>query len=266
MARIQIVSDLHLENPTAYDIFVIEPQAPYLALLGDIGVVQDEGFFPFITAQLRNFQIVFLLLGNHEPFYSNWSSVRKQVADFSGSISRTRSQDPGLGQFVFLDRTRFDLSPDVTLLGCTLYSNVFKDQEERVSFGLNDFYHIQDWTVDDHRVAHEADCAWLNQQVTDIAASEPHRRIVIFTHHSPTVAAPAVNPVHTNSPISSGFATDLSGSSCWQAAQVRLWAFGHTHYNCDYVDEPTGKRVMTNQRGYYFAQAAGFDVSKVVDI
>jgi len=34
---VQIVSDLHLETPKAYDIFEIEPKAPVLALLGDIG-------------------------------------------------------------------------------------------------------------------------------------------------------------------------------------------------------------------------------------
>ncbi|KAL4895692.1 hypothetical protein BDV59DRAFT_199684 [Aspergillus ambiguus] len=243
MARIQILSDLHLETPAAYD-----------------------GFFPFLTAQLRRFQIVFLLLGNHEPYHSSWSTVKTQIADFSDNIGRSRLHDPKLGQFLFLDQTRFDLTPEVTLLGCTLHSNVSQRQEERVSFGLNDFYQIQGWTVTDHRAAHEADCAWLDQRVADIAASEPHRRIVILTHHSPTIAAAAVNPIHATSPISSGFATDLTGRTCWQNPQVRLWAFGHTHYNCDYVDESTGKRVLTNQRGYYFAQAEGFDTTKVIEI
>lgn len=47
---------------------------------------------------------------------------------------------------------------------------------------------------------------------------------------------------------------------------MKLWVFGHTQFNCDFTDEGTGKHVVTNQRGYYFSQAAGFDAEKVVTI
>lgn len=67
MSAFQILSDLHLESPSAYDVFKVSPKAPFLALLGDIGVVKDAGFIAFIQTQLRQFQIVFFLLGNHEP-------------------------------------------------------------------------------------------------------------------------------------------------------------------------------------------------------
>ncbi|PWY80498.1 acyl-CoA dehydrogenase mitochondrial precursor [Aspergillus heteromorphus CBS 117.55] len=270
MARFQIVSDLHLEKPKAYDLFEIPAKAPYLALLGDIGNVTDDGFLPFIEAQLRKFQIVFLVLGNHEPFHSSWLDVRDKLGKFSHDISLRQAQpQPGspnnkLGEFVLLDQTRYQLTPDVTVLGCTLHSQVSEAPEEReqVSFGINDFYYIQDWTVEGHCAAHEADRAWLNDQVTEIARTDPHHKIVIFTHHSPTVAPPAVDPAHVNSLISSGFATDLVGEPCWDKPQVRLWAFGHTHYNCDFTESRTGKRIVANQRGYYFAQASAFDPEK----
>lgn len=71
---------------------------------------------------------------------------------------------------------------------------------------------------------------------------------------------------HKDSNISSGFMTDLSGERCWQRDNVKLWAFGHTHFNCDFIETETGKRVVTNQRGYYFAQAAGFDSEKIVEL
>ncbi|PWY88694.1 acyl-CoA dehydrogenase mitochondrial precursor [Aspergillus sclerotioniger CBS 115572] len=263
MARFQIVSDLHLENPVAYDLFEISPKAPYLALLGDIGNVRDDGFLPFIEDQLRKFEVVFLVLGNHEPFHSSWPEVREKLRQFSDDISHKRAQhtqpgSPKLGEFVLLDQTRYDLAPDVTVLGCTFHTKICEMQEERVSFGLNDFYYIKDWSVEDHRAVHEADRAWLNDQVSEIAKSDPHHKIVIFSHHSPTVAPSAVDPVHAKSPISSAFATDLTGEPCWEKPQVRLWAFGHTHYNCDFTDNRTGKRIVANQRGYYFSQAKFF--------
>ncbi|KAB8218090.1 acyl-CoA dehydrogenase mitochondrial precursor [Aspergillus novoparasiticus] len=246
MASFQILSDLHLEAPEAYDLFDIAPKAPYLALLGDIG------------------NIVFFLLGNHEPYHSNWATARENMQKFSTTINQKRTQEgQQLGEFVFMDQARYDISPHITVLGCILYSRVPKSQETHVSFGLNDFYHIEDWTVEAHCAAHEADRTWLNDQVSQIVKSEPRRKIVIFSHHSPTLTPAAVDPVHANSPISSVFATDIAEEPCWKNTQVCLWAFGHTHYNCDFIDDKTGKRLVANQRGYYFAQSKAFDPEKV---
>lgn len=41
MVSFQILSDLHLESPAAYDIFEIPTKTTHLALLGDIGNVRD---------------------------------------------------------------------------------------------------------------------------------------------------------------------------------------------------------------------------------
>jgi hypothetical protein len=275
MVEIQILSDLHLENPSAYDVFNICPRAPYLALLGDIGVVADAGLFTFIKTQLAQFEVVFFLLGNHEPWQSTWPKAKAKLSEFSDWVKerRTSGDTSGdaagnpLGEFVLLDRSRYDLSPDVTILGCTLWSNISEEHKERISFGINDFYYISEWDVEEHSHRHRADLDWLNGEVAHIAESEPERKIVILTHYSPvTTDAHAVHPKHSNSPLSSGFATDLSRQECWINPQVRLWAFGHTHYNTDYTEDTTGKRVISNQRGYYFSQAVGFDVAKFVRI
>ncbi|KAJ5332786.1 hypothetical protein MYU51_009077 [Penicillium brevicompactum] len=269
--EIQIISDLHLETPASYDIFEITPKAPYLALLGDIGTVKDTGFFPFIETQLSKFSVVYFLLGNHEPYHSTWAETKEELHRFSTSVNQRRvtpgqNEKNKSGSFVFLDQTRYDASANVTVLGCTLFSQVDETHKEHVSFGLNDFYHINDWTVEEHTAAHQSDVAWLNAQVSQIATEEPHRKIVVFTHHSPvTQDARAVDPRHANSRISSGFATDLSSQECWKSPLVRLWAFGHTHFNVNYVED-AGKMVVSNQRGYYSSQAKGFDGDLVVKI
>lgn len=274
MPELQIISDLHLESPLGYDLFEIPVNAPYLALLGDIGWVKNEGLFTFLEAQLQAFKVVFFILGNHEPFHSDWATARDKMYEFSLLIGQ-KAQDnpnPSLGEFVFLDQTRYDIdspsssSPKVTILGCTLYSKVLQSQKDKVSFGLNDFYYIKNWTVGQHTAAHESDLAWLNSQVSQIAKSDPQRKIVILTHHSPTMDKRAIDIVYENSPISSGFVTDLSGEECWKNPQVCFWAFGHTHYNCDFREEATGKRIVTNQRKYYFSEAKGFNPAKVVGV
>lgn len=267
MADVQIVSDLHLEKPVAYDVFEIPPNAPFLALLGDIGVVKDDGFFPFIQRQLQNFKTVFLLLGNHEPYHSTWNQTKEKIHEYSASLKQRRSQGDHLGDFVFLDQTRFDLDANVTILGCTLFSQVSEKYRETISLGLNDFYNISDWTVEDHTMAHEADLKWLNDQVSLISGQEPDRKIVIFTHHSPVGGyLQATDPRHIHSPLSSGFATDLSIEECWSNPRVCLWAYGHTHYNVDFTDKMSQKSVVSNQRGYCSSQAQSFDVGKVVHV
>ncbi|KAF1348912.1 hypothetical protein BDV97DRAFT_370135 [Delphinella strobiligena] len=249
--QIQIVSDLHLENPSAYEIFEIVPKSWHLALIGDIGHAVDED--RVLLARKSRAVPQFLAL------------ARSKLHDFQMLIDEER-QSVRLGRFVFLERTRYDLTPDLTILGCTLYSRIQPEQHDYVSFGLNDYYHIKDWTVEDHDIAHTADLAWLNEQVSEIAANEPNRRVSIFTHHSPTIDSRAMDPNHANSKISSGFMTDLSSECCWTSPNVKLWAFGHTHFNCDFVGDKTGKSVVANQRGYYFSAAQRFDAENVISL
>lgn len=128
---------------------------------------------------------------------------------------------------------------------------------------FSDFSCIEDWIVEDHNQAFLADLAWLNAQVRSIADTEPERKIIILTHHSPTIFPVAINPAHSQSGVSSGFSTDLSGEVCWTSRNVKVWGFGHTHFNCDFIDDATGKRVVTNQRGH---EAAGFDGKACIEL
>ncbi|KXJ90183.1 hypothetical protein Micbo1qcDRAFT_196354 [Microdochium bolleyi] len=267
MPSFQVVSDLHLESPKAYDIFEIEPRAPYLALLGDIGYIKHkEEYLGFILKHLRLFRIVFLILGNHEPWHSNWDDSKAVMREFEKTNHEERAKDAKLGQFVFLDRSSYcfhdETNGPVTVLGCTLFSRVPEYSMQDVSLGVKDFYNIDSWTVEEHSSTFEQDLAWLNNEVQSLQGAG--HKVVIFTHHSPTLDKRALDPRHKDSPIISGFATDLSAQPCRTSSSVKLWAFGHNHYNCDFVDEKTGTRLITNQRGYYFKQSENWDAEKVI--
>jgi len=264
--QLQILSDLHLEAPAAYDVFTIIPKAPYLALLGDIGNVKDAGFFEFLQQQLANFQAVFLVLGNHEPYHCDWEEAKAKLACFGDGMRQVSQMGKKQGEFVFLDQTRYDLSSTVTILGCTLFSNIPPEQMEAIRSGMNDFSYIKDWSLESYQRAHSAELDWLNAQVESISRLEPDRKITILTHYSPCTHKKAVDPVHVGSSIFSGFRSDLSGEICWESRSVKIWAFGHTHFNCDFVDPEAGKRVIANQRGYEFQLCTDFDGQKVVSI
>ncbi|KAK5942064.1 hypothetical protein PMZ80_006017 [Knufia obscura] len=261
------MSDLHLEAPKAYDIFNIVPKAPYLALLGDVGnvAIHKDDFLAFLTVQLKQFRAVLFVPGNHEAYHSNWPDTLDILRTFEKDV---RDNDL-LGEFVLLDRTEYRLPGTITvILGCSLFSFVQPSKEMEVSLGLNDFFQIDDWDISKHNNAHARDLAWLNTGVADLEHTDVD--IMIFTHWSPSVDSRAVDPRHVNSAIKSGFSTDLSNEACFKSDKVKVWAFGHTHFNCDFAvereDGAGGLRLVANQRGYYFAQPEGYEGEKIVEI
>jgi hypothetical protein len=274
---IQIVSDLHLEAPKAYDVFEIVPRAPVLALLGDIGNVEPHkaDLTAFIEQQLRQFQAVLFVPGNHEPYHSTWPRTLDILRSLEEDIrARRAAGDTALGELVVLDRGTYRLpgSSGTIVLGCSLFSYVPPEREMAVSMGLNDFFHIgDDWSLATHNRAHTRDLAWLNETVASLNNDESKdiRNILIVTHWCPSLDPRTRNPQHTSNTLTCAFATDLSNETCFLAQKVKAWGFGHTHYNCDFVvergDSGTGPlRLVTNQRGYYFSQAAGYDNDKTM--
>lgn len=275
---IQIMSDLHLETPKflpMYNEFCIEPRAKYLALVGDIGIAGDDSLFDFLTRQLRQFEVIFYVLGNHEPYASTYENAVAGMEAFERTIVSRRAleqQDDkshsSLGRFVFLNRRRVDLSSKVTVLGCTLFSHISAEQRSTASLFVSDFSNIADWSVGKHNAAHQADLAWLNDEVAAIARDEPQRSVVVLTHYSPTASPEANDPEHVDDPrnVQSAFVADLHEEPCWTSPLVKVWAFGHTHHNCEFVDGKTGKLVISNQRGYGREDIFNFDGEKTVEI
>lgn len=277
-ARIQVLSDLHLETPRGYDIFTITPKAPYLALVGDIGNVGDPGhredMLAFLTQQLRSFEAVFFVPGNHEAFEATWPEALSVLRSFESDIAARRKDDATLGVFVLMDRGNFRIptsdGKDTLVLGCSLFSHVPDEKAAAVEMGMNDFYRTAEWDVAAHNAAHTQDLAWLNGQVSRAEGDDSVGDVAVLTHWSPTLDARATDPRHTGSSITSGFATDLSGEVCMTAEKVAVWASGHTHFNFDFrIERGEGRRpvrLLANQRGYYFSQAAGFDPEKVIEV
>lgn len=259
----QILSDLHLETHSSYD-FSIKQTAPNLALLGDVGTIADDRLFTFLEKQLKSYWNVVFILGNHEPYGTSWKAAKDRVLAFSTKMQALRTSST-IGNFIFLDQGRWDVSESLTILGCTLFSNIQPGQTVEVGSRLNDFRRIQDWSVDNHNAAHQADLKWLNDQVKNISETEPQRQIAIFSHFSPTLDVRTINPKHNNSTVSSGFATDLAREECWVNKNVVCWAFGHTHFNCDFTDDH-GKRIVSNQKGYSLALEANCDMKRMYKI
>lgn len=152
------MSDLHLETHPSYE-YDFPKTAPHLALLGDIGHVATEHLIQFLVRQLLRYRTVFFLLGNHEPYHISWEYARERMHRFVRNTARLREKDTSIGEFVFLDKTRYDLTDQFTVLGCTLFSNVPTEQATAVQSRMFDFRDILNWDVGDHVDAHLEDLA-----------------------------------------------------------------------------------------------------------
>lgn len=263
--RFQVLSDLHLEINQRYSSFEIPVCANSLILAGDVGRLADyDGYLQFLQKQTEWFEAVFLVLGNHE-FYKEFFTAGLEKA-------KQLEQEPSLnGRLILLHQRRYDI-PDshVTILGCTLWSKIPNEARDIVKSTIQDFRQIQDWTVDDHNAAHDADHAWLLREIQSICEEnqklrkqDQPRTILVVTHHAPSLRKTS-SPQHENNPWSCAFGTDLLSHT---AVGVRVWVFGHTHYTTEFVYR--GTNIVSNQRGYVLGvdlekTRNGFDVGKVI--
>ncbi|KAL4252712.1 Metallo-dependent phosphatase-like protein [Abortiporus biennis] len=264
--KIQILSDLHLEieRPNAprgkeFYHYEIPVQAETLALLGDIGSTIHDQLFDWLKIQLNKFKLVLFLSGNHEHYGSSIVDSETRLKSFEKAVTT----DPSIsGKFVLLNRTRYDISPSLTVLACTLWSSLNPSDLDILSWCLTDFNRVKGLDPAAFTALHQQDLAWLNGAVAEIALNEPHRRIIILTHHAPTLTGTG-DPKFVGQPTSSAFATELTNQPCWKPEIVAIWAFGHTHWCCD--QEVRGIRVYSNQRGYGHA-GERYNPEKVIDI
>ncbi|KAH8426110.1 uncharacterized protein LDX57_003852 [Aspergillus melleus] len=241
---VQVMSDLHPK----YSDLDVPVTAPYLAFLGNVGQVdrrriflhREIDIFTFFENQLRRYEIVFFVLGVRETQDMDYNTAKETIRAFETRIN----EQPGLGKFVYLDQTRYDISPDTTVLGCTLHSHISAESKPSIEEFWQFSVGNRERSIDDHNAGHDSDVAWLNQQVAHMAAHEPHRKVVIFTHHSPTVDRRATTiPLPHWSEVST---TDLSKEVCWTSPTVRMWAFACIQVNCDLTLD--GKKLVTNKQ------------------
>ncbi|KAI4947693.1 hypothetical protein J4E91_006515 [Alternaria rosae] len=173
--QLQIVSDLHLETPMnnpQYSYINLQVTGSALLLLGDIGLVSNDGLFTFLRNLLDQNRgcRIFYVLGNHEAYQTTLGHAVNQMRDFEN----TAKQDYG-GHFRLLFRDRYDLNENVTILGCTLWSNIQPEQAAEVGSRMTDYNEergIQDWTPERSYMEHARDLAGGKGKAVKMVAVE----------------------------------------------------------------------------------------------
>ena len=266
---IHVLSDLHLEVCQQYTTFAVPATgAPYLVLAGDIGRLKDyDLLLGFLARVVDAYRRVFYVLGNHEFYTLSYEQAVEQA--------RRLEKEPCLkGKLTLLHKTRWDSSADedsghrLTILGCTLWSEIAPAARAVVAARVKDYKSISEWSIDKHCSLHRDEAAWLREQVAAIrqenAGTGSPRTVVVVTHHAPTVAGTS-SPEHAANAWTSAFSTELilapavADSGAWQG--VSAWVYGHTHYTTEF--RCAGIRLVANQRGYVFPPRPVEDESPV---
>lgn len=242
---VQVMSDLHLEAGQAYQTFEITPCAPYLLLAGDVGRLQDYDYYcEFLQRQCPRFEKVCLVLGNLE--FHGLSRTEGLT------LAANLQAEPGLSQRLkVLNRTRFDLTPRITILGCTLHPYLQSQVRDTIQQEVSDFNRISRWTMREHNSEHRQDVRWLKAELERLSIENSRRIIVIATHH-----APSIKPTSRSGDGKSLWSLDLSRNLLLGEARtwlgldnVRYWIFGHTHWNM-HKKVVANLEMVSNQRGH----------------
>lgn len=239
--RIALYSDLHLEmlpsgwEPPALDVDVV-------MLAGDIsshtqGIEWAAQTFRATSPKAT----VLYVAGNHEyygaEFYGVGSEMREIAAQFGVTL---------------LENDKIEIQ-GVRFLGTTLWSD-FKlyGSDEWTARSLHVARDsLSDYTMirkpgglmepQDAVALHEKAAAWL----ADELAKPFEGKTVVVTHFAPHRRCVAAK--YDGDLLTPYFTVDMS--PLMRRHKIDLWAFGHTHYNIDFVGD-NGCRIVSNQRGY----------------
>jgi len=248
--QIQIVSDLHIELYDEWkDLdFLIEPQAPILALLGDIGYACTHQLRDFLHSQCDRFEKVLLLAGNHE-YYNQRGTVYSMIEQLNW-LRKVSSERPNLH---FMEKESIILN-GVTVLGTTLWSNIPKNRLKMAENSMNDYnlsYNhgpgesIRKLKAKETHAMYQESIYWLESELQK--AKKKDHKVVVLTHHTPMLTGTS-DPRHKDSDLTCCFSSDLKNFLIESSPNLVVWACGHTHYNFDFMVGDV--RLVSNQRGY----------------
>jgi predicted phosphodiesterase len=271
--KIQIASDIHSEFWGKKNTFnFINPSAPILALLGDIGCVGSEDDFEiykrFVTEQLGRFEHVILVTGNHEYYYNPPTKKSKPSANNTLGACNKKIKEfaktfPNLH---FLNRSTMKLTvkkKKYVIVGTALWTWIPKEQRSQIQNRMNDYRYIyvrdaitdriRNINSDDVAEMHLKNSAYIKSQIA--AAKKTGAYVVVLTHHKPYL-----RKNHDPNSYACAYESDLTHLF---AKNLVVWAYGHTHIKDDCVIK--GVNVVSNPKGYP-RQQTRFDKSFTISV
>ena len=245
---LQIVSDIHIGDtgpiPDWRD--VITKKAEILIIAGDVCRAElGERYFQFMKSLCKNFTKVYLIPGNWE-YYSETESIEY----LESKLTKISEHIPTLK--VLRDES-VELPGGVRIYGTTLWSHIPES-----NWGNK---------LPIKSLAGAAGTStWMNMRFFSALyhleeAIERSRkdgwRLVVVSHYAP-VNFRCLAEHHLTDPLRFYYANNLD--RLLLKKNIRVWVYGHTHVNSDYISIG-GTRVVSNQY-----KGKGYDKEKIIKV
>lgn len=227
---LQYVSDIHLEfhdkhnNGSIQPEIFIKPVAPYLALVGDIGIPDLVSYKVFLEWCSERWTHVFLVAGNHE-YYNVRCPLR---TDITSKKEKIRQVCKGLPNVYFLDCSSvYFPEENLRILGCTFWSDIPDSIKEKAALMMNDSRQIlyqkdtplTPWSFSE---LHSQEKQWLTQEIDKCEQNK--ERCLVLTHYLPSFEL--IHEKYQGHFLNCCFA---SNSDELLRPPVIGWICGHTH-------------------------------------
>jgi predicted phosphodiesterase len=141
----QLISDIHVEFPRVREVLppeAIEPKAPYLVMLGDIGYPSKPSYQELLFEVADKFKKVFIIAGNHEYYKAEYYSTKQKIQEICAHKDN----------LIFMDKKSV-LVDGVRVLGTTLWSYIPPEMYVQIASFLNDYHmiYVQDPTTKENK-------------------------------------------------------------------------------------------------------------------
>lgn len=226
----QIISDIHLELWSDKHIKftdIITPVTKNVIVAGDIGCPFEDIYLEFITYLSFVFEKVYIIIGNHEYYYSDYNSTLKQVK----SICLKAGDN-----VYFLDNDCVEINENLVIIGSTLWSDISKHNfydiyKDNLSFSFDEYKRLFYKSFD-----------FLKNKIEEYKRKK--FKIIVVTHYVPTNNIRFQHPRYKFTTLQDCF---ISNTNLIETLEPDFWIFGHTHYSFD--DFIGSTRVICNPVG-----------------
>lgn len=240
------IDDMHLEFS---DFHLPGDSEAILLLAGDIMTKNEPT--RFFREECAKYKKAYWIAGNHEFYGSSWEGTRDYM----------RKKTEGTNVTV-LEKEWVDLGEDIHMYAATFWTD-FRNADPVVMalacqymndyrlISCNNHYTDGMYTnnrvgtlrpqvvLDDHQIAFQA--------LKDGLEERKGKKIVVMTHHAPSLRSSHPRYGGTSDPINWAYCSELD-YFIEQHPQIKYFVHGHTHESHDYMLGTTN--VRCNPRGY----------------
>jgi Icc-related predicted phosphoesterase len=274
LRRFLYVSDLHLDMmpngethkawarvlgrpKDEFGSFCPPPCSDYLILAGDVAQLNWPYYPKFIQYCSQQFKHVFLVPGNHEYYGGSFYDGQKVLSSLTSSnVTVLSNRTHVMDMMTSVEKPPTNLTtssadgpPPLTIIGCTLWSDIPPLAQPICQLSIADFKEIRGLSTSMYHFFHTQDKKWIEKEIAKAKQDNPQHPILVITHHAPLFTRVSHPKFELTPPPPTNYAYGTNLDSLIQTLPSgSAWIYGHTHHRTRF--DHYGVTITTNALGY----------------